>query len=426
MGSRVVLPSLFSLALLICTAFGADHCKDVLDANLMSRFESGNLKTLDEQIKNALSYDRETLKKIAKKKDASFGISIPLAEALISFDAKDKGTLDTLETLKEKVQTAMSGSHSTLEMETIRRQIAPEAAIKAWKDCMNKGLNADTSGNLNGTFSVNLIWNRRDASDRPIIKIAQLTLLGAEIIPPLRFAEGTKLKEFTALDQLFRRVGKEKGSIRISSEGYGAVEVELPASPIDPYRIRTNITTMTTKTRAISSPTFVPRHVGGSDTDFSGNGPKMTAKAYLELSSDKRRIYLQVSLHAKETKSDWTEANETNAVSEPYLVYETDANSTIKSINGAHSDKWHYTDGDHDPDVFKPHAFFSQKPKSSILRMIRRPTLDNSTDNGFVNKWTLVGDTKGNESGSRTSVQVDVNPVQITVERMEIQREIRD
>ena len=50
-----------------------------------------------------------------------------------------------------------------------------------------------------------------------------------------------------------------------------------------------------------------PRKVGG-DREFGGNGPDINASARLRISNDRRALYLQAKLDAKETKSNWSHA----------------------------------------------------------------------------------------------------------------------
>lgn len=402
----------------------ADECKDVLDKNLMTRYEASSLSSLDAQIVKALSYDRETLKKIVRNNDKGFGISIPLAESLLSFGAKDKDKSDSLETLKESLTTREEGKLNSLDLATIRFQLAPEAAIKAWLDCKREefkamgatGLRATTVGNLNREFIVSLSWNRIGDSSPKSVRVAQVEAIGAEPVGVMKLFEGAKVSEFTPVEQRFRRSSEDEGWIRIVSEGYGPTEIKLPKLPPPPPRpplFVTNITTETAMTRAIASPEFVPRHFRGDDTDFGGNGPRVTAKAWL--TNVNGRIYLQVQMNAKETRSNWTEASETSALTERYLVYEAKANERVVSIDGPHQDRWQYTDTDHTTDNYSPRASFRAAKQ-------RKRSLPGCTDSGFVERWTFVGDTRGNESGTRTSVKVEVNSVPITVERTEIVR----
>ncbi|MDY6992879.1 MAG: hypothetical protein SVR94_09795 [Pseudomonadota bacterium] len=52
---------------------------------------------------------------------------------------------------------------------------------------------------------------------------------------------------------------------------------------------------------------FCPKHVGG-DREFKGHGPVVRAKAELKFDEYRNQLYVQLYLHAKETKKDWTEA----------------------------------------------------------------------------------------------------------------------
>lgn len=419
MSMLIRLLSLAAALLAFPVGLVADDCKDVLNTNLITRYEASSLSSLDAQIVKALSYDRETLKKIVRNNDKGFGISIPLAESLLSFGAKDKDKSDALETLKESLTTREERKLNSLDMEAIRFQLAPEAAIEAWKECMRDkhkamgatGLRATTVGNLNREFIVSLSWNRIGDSSPRSVRVAQVEAIGAEPVGVMKLFEGAKVSEFTPVEQRFRRSSEEEGWIRIVSEGYGPTEIKLPPPPPKPPLFVTNVITEAAMTRAIASPEFIPRHAGSSDTEFKGHGPKVTAKAWL--TNVNGRIYLQVQMNAKEVGGDGTQASGTSALTERYLVFEAKANERVVSIDGPHQDRWQYTDTDHAADNYSPKASF-RKAKQ------QKRSLPGCTESGFVERWTFVGDTEGKESGTKTSVKVEVNSVPITVERTEV------
>lgn len=65
-----------------------------------------------------------------------------------------------------------------------------------------------------------------------------------------------------------------------------------------------------TKTESWQSGWLMPGRVGG-DNEFDGHGPTMTATAKIYASSDGTKVLADITMHAKETKSNWSEAKGT-------------------------------------------------------------------------------------------------------------------
>ncbi|WP_437849852.1 hypothetical protein [Sorangium sp. So ce363] len=91
-------------------------------------------------------------------------------------------------------------------------------------------------------------------------------------------------------------------------------------------------------------------------------------------------------MDALETRSDWTRAAGTTW----YRLHI--ATAPIVDVDGPVDFNHAYTDTDH------AHDIFSFAPES------------------LVNKLDYVGDTKGNEAGSKTGVRVYFNPITIVTE----------
>jgi len=133
--------------------------------------------------------------------------------------------------------------------------------------------------------------------------------------------------------------------------------------------------------RVSPTPEFIPQHVNG-DQDFHGNGPQVNVTARIEIRNT-REIWATIWMRARETKSNWTEAEgSTN-----FMLYRNDKpilailSDTFSSLN--------YLDTNHRRDEF------------------------NLSINDLVSKFECVGDTRGNEAGSRTGVTVHFNPIVI-------------
>lgn len=122
-----------------------------------------------------------------------------------------------------------------------------------------------------------------------------------------------------------------------------------------------------------------PSHIGG-DREFAGHGPNVTASAQLRI-VDEKRIFVDLHLHEKETRSDWTEClgNWT------YLVYTAPGNWQIQSILTDISSTTSYRDTDHDLD----------RPPVSGGRL--------------VSIFEIMGDTGGNDVGNCTDDDAYLN-----------------
>jgi PKD repeat protein len=122
-----------------------------------------------------------------------------------------------------------------------------------------------------------------------------------------------------------------------------------------------------------------PNHTGG-DKDFKGHGPKVEARATLRVVNDKE-IYVDLYLHEKETKDDWTEC----LGNWSYQIYTVPNGWKIESILTDMQSTTTYTDNDHELDV----------PAISGGRL--------------VSKFEIMGDTGGNDVGNCTSDDAYLN-----------------
>ena len=126
---------------------------------------------------------------------------------------------------------------------------------------------------------------------------------------------------------------------------------------------------------------FIPPHTGG-DRDFWGEGPDIYLYAELMVWAQ-RYIWLYIYMQADETTEDWTQARG----GQYFLVHKHE--KPIKSILSRTSERHFYTDDDHERDWFP-------FPHGSLFEYL-----------------VFVGDTYGNEAGSRTGVQVFLHPITI-------------
>ncbi|WP_437761622.1 hypothetical protein WMF27_03765 [Sorangium sp. So ce281] len=129
------------------------------------------------------------------------------------------------------------------------------------------------------------------------------------------------------------------------------------------------------------TPFYVPPRVGG-DADFGGHGPRTTLEVELHVFYG-NEVWASVHIDAIETKSDWTRAEGTGW----FHLYT--APSNIAEILSPTYFEHEYLDTNHAHDLFS----FSTGSLVSLL--------------------DYVGDTKGNEAGTRTGVQVFFQPITV-------------
>jgi len=137
-----------------------------------------------------------------------------------------------------------------------------------------------------------------------------------------------------------------------------------------------------------------PAWVGG-DKDFKGHGPNVTASASLQIKNSNKEVWVNLYLHAKETRSDWTEARGTWS----RYLWPIPSGYSIVNIVSDQSSNASYTDTNHDLD---------------------RPAVQGGS---LVYKFEIMGDTWGNDVGNCTTgdvyMNVYFNPVKVRGKEIE-------
>lgn len=123
------------------------------------------------------------------------------------------------------------------------------------------------------------------------------------------------------------------------------------------------------------------------DTEFSGNGP--VVNVWVNAVNHRKHVTAYIYMKAEETKEDWTTAE---GFSGDTVLYTAPYGYEITSVN-AQPDSFSYTDTNNDPDVF-------------------------ARGSGLVGRYEFVGDTDGNEAGTKTSVRVFFNPVEVVLKQV--------
>ena len=136
---------------------------------------------------------------------------------------------------------------------------------------------------------------------------------------------------------------------------------------------------------------YIPPHTFG-DRDFYGNGPKMISHVYLK--KDATRVYAQIYLKARETEHDWTTAEGYSVWKE---IYRAPSGYQIKSIK--------------DPVSYK-----------NILRVNGVDYIDTNISDHIMEtvagRATLVGDTYGEEAGSKTKITLNLRRFEIQIQKL--------
>lgn len=179
-------------------------------------------------------------------------------------------------------------------------------------------------------------------------------------------------------------------------------------------------TPITTNSRALLQPYdytfhklktrfYVPPFKSGGDKDFHGNGPLVRITCQLMISADRKQLLAVVSMQAKETKDNWTTAEGT--VTMPVFI--CNPSQTIQQFNAATGfTKMDFTvtdDNGHDDQFFLPNG---------TAAITRAQNSDWKVENGFghssgVELVRIVGDTDGDEAGTKTGVEIFFSPISL-------------
>ncbi|MEJ2155542.1 MAG: hypothetical protein P8X96_09420 [Desulfobacteraceae bacterium] len=137
-----------------------------------------------------------------------------------------------------------------------------------------------------------------------------------------------------------------------------------------------------------------PKDTHRGDREFKGHGPDVTATARLRIDA-RTRVTLFLTLHAIETRKDWTEARGDWT----YQIYKAPIGFKVNRILSDAVSEAKYRDTNHKLDV----------PKVTKGNLVRR--------------FEINGDTSGNDIGNCTTgdvyMNVRFNPVRIEIQELE-------
>jgi hypothetical protein len=189
-----------------------------------------------------------------------------------------------------------------------------------------------------------------------------------------------------------------------------SVAAQINPAAQKPFAPKTNVLTPYDYTfHKLKTRFYVPPFKSGGDKDFGGNGPQIRVTCQLMISADRKQLIAVVYMQAKETKDNWTMAEGTATIP----VFICNPSQTIQQINAATGfTKMDITVTDnngHDDQFFLPNG---------AVAITRAQNSNWEVENGGqhmsgVELVRLVGDTNGDEAGSRTGVEIFFSPVSL-------------
>jgi hypothetical protein len=175
------------------------------------------------------------------------------------------------------------------------------------------------------------------------------------------------------------------GLMAVTSGLFAVPATAAPASPAKPAAAAP-LATVSIPARRIPADWYLPPWIGG-DREFDGNGPRVTASATLLVAS--RSLNVRLFMDAIETKSDWTHARG----SRDFLIYVPPSGQCITSVSRGVHDEIQYTDTDTTVDTFPGQVVGS-----------------------FVNSYSFIGDTAGDDAGVDTSFHINTFTFSVTIQ----------
>lgn len=192
------------------------------------------------------------------------------------------------------------------------------------------------------------------------------------------------------------RNSRSRGAWRRIAAGVGLTAVTLGMSVVPAAsstgQAASDVTVLTVATVPSQriyppGPIFLPPRVGPGDADFAGHGPDVVADATLS-GVGTRNLTVQLSMTAVETRNDFTRVSGDSGV---VLIYRAPVGECIQSVSRGTFDELRYVDTDHAVDSFT-----------------------GQVSGSFVQSWEAVGDTSGNEAGTKTGVSIFTHNLTVT------------
>lgn len=231
-----------------------------------------------------------------------------------------------------------------------------------------------------------------------------------------RMKENIKMASFTLLEpwKLFNQ--DVSGSISVLSDFHAVIDLTNAGADLPPNAseiilswnnkmqseipILTQVQTLDCRTtpKLLSVnlvQSFIPPFVSGGDRDFYEHGPCMTLSISLNMDAAKRNLYAEINLFAYECKGDWSNRKDYTRASgtKTVVLFTAAEDETIMGFDAATIFSATHRDMSHDP-------FITYHAGTSPVEKI---------------EW--IGDTKGDEAGTKTGVNITFRQFNVNVQR---------
>jgi hypothetical protein len=141
--------------------------------------------------------------------------------------------------------------------------------------------------------------------------------------------------------------------------------------------------------------TYTPPHTGSGDRDFYGHGPCMRVNMSLELDAAKRNLYATFTVSAFECNANWSSRKDHTKVygTKRVTLFTANEDESITGFDAATSFSDSHRDTGHN-------SFFTYYSGTAPVEKI---------------EW--IGDTKGDEAGTKTGVVITFRQFNVNVQR---------
>jgi len=210
------------------SARAQDACRDVLVDGTRQRFELRDDQQLTRSLQTLFSMDREAIRE--RIREGGAGISVPLAEAFLSFSANASD--EEKNYLRESALRARDDRLDARSQLLMVRYAGDQATLDAWTQRMNRqelgGLRTSVTGDPQSLFVVTYFWVPQAATDNQEHTIRQVVWTGVQAESPVNLTTGATIRPFTGVAQAFRRISRGPVSIAVTVDGRPPLNVELP------------------------------------------------------------------------------------------------------------------------------------------------------------------------------------------------------
>jgi hypothetical protein len=443
------LRSLFALTVIIValcvpirvSAFDGP-CDGILKQGIMNKYKYVSEDKLNVDLKLLLNMSRAELQKYAD--DNSGSIAIPIYGAMIGAAFSSKS--DSLKELREHLKVDQKLNYSSSASTIIELELVDEGIVKAWRDCVAQHAHQRLATSIRGStekpdgeFIISLDYVPTSDFDPPTYTIKAITITGAEPVGESRLKPDAIIKRFSGVSKLYKRKGTSKVDVTIDFDGNPSITSSIDEITVPkPAMVRT-VTIPAEGQPAIVTPSYIPPLTNG-DSEFDSNNDNFAQfelRAWLEKQNNDTQLYVRVSMKGRETEPDNTTVEGTSPADARFLVYQAPPGEKIIEIvkPTVTEDVLVFRDyGKNDQNEWSHQVrhYSAASFKAKLEEISKRPSILNLsmliaenyrktttiTSNNLVGDWEVLGDTDGDEAGSRTYVKVTLLPITLKVKKI--------